>query len=266
MIPAGLEKMALKAAAGALLDGATEMAAEMGRDLAKTLVDEGKAMLYDVEQSSLAERFVEGDAWRSNLRDGFSKLEAPEQRLDFVKEQLRLHPDLQRHDWIHINTASGLLRNVDGLAEQLKLLAAEKGSAVFRGAWSEMIMATRLEEHALSMGASDKQVAAFRKVIQLPDGGKTDLDILLKDGTVIENKWQQYLTGETAQVKIDKLATAVQDQLLVPGTDIRVTRAFVVVRGEISGPIKEYAASKGVQMIPHDSYIKAVHRMADSQS
>ena len=258
-IPVG----AVEVAAMSLKDGAAALAIETRGFLREIAEKLSQSVLENVDgvQKPLGNGVFDAESWRTGLRDGVESIEPLEQRVDFLRSQFCLNPEFKMKHLIHINTAITHLKGIDGFDGVLRLLASDMQTPAFKGAWSEMISGTRFQEYALREGRPEKQVAAFRKIVDVPGVGKTDLDLVLRDGTVIENKWQQNLTGDVARTKIDKLAAAVDGQILVPGTDIQVSRAVTINRGHITGPIAEYAASKGVLVLPHDSYVKAVAKL-----
>ena len=125
---------------------------------------------------------------------------------------------------------------IPGAEKNLELLSVDN-KYVNKGRYSELVRAFYLEE-------AGYKVEAIGKIVNT-DIGKTDIDILLKDGTWIENKHVQDISADQKfKDKIDKMALAVKEGKEVNG--IKIKRAIFINQGKINNNAIQYAISKGI--------------------
>ncbi len=141
------------------------------------------------------------------------------------------------------------LGRIPGALENLELLSV-KNEYVNKGRFAELVRAYFLEQ-------AGYKVEAIGQIVET-SLGKTDIDILLKDGTWIENKQVQEISADQKfKDKIDKMAAAVKEELEVNG--IKIKRAIFLNQGKISQNAIEHAIEKGIPIFRDLSYADAPH-------
>ena len=141
----------------------------------------------------------------------------------------------------------GRIALIPGAEKNMELLGANN-EQVNKGRYAELVRAFYLEKEG-------HQVEAIGKIVETPKG-KTDIDILLKDGTWIENKQVKEISGDQKlKDKIDKMASAVKKGMEVNG--IKIKRAIFINRGKINDSAIDYAISKGIPIFRDLEYSDA---------
>jgi len=139
------------------------------------------------------------------------------------------------------------LGRIPGALENLELLSV-KNEYVNKGRFAELVRAYFLEQ-------SGFKVEAIGQIVET-SLGKTDIDILLKDGTWIENKQVQEISADQKfKDKIDKMSAAVKDGMEVNG--IKIKRAVFMNQGKLSKNAIEYAIDKGIPIFRDLAYSDA---------
>ena len=140
----GLAATAAKVGSVALKDGAASSMLEGAavsrglRDkLAGTLLGDGSTGRLQVSSEASKTAF-DAESWRQQLREGYDALDSPEARVSFVRQQLLANPQIEMQHRVHIFRAIKHLGGVEGFDGNLRLLAADLETPVFKGAWSEI--------------------------------------------------------------------------------------------------------------------------------
>lgn len=148
----------------------------------------------------------------------------------------------------YVERVSDELKEYDGLQQNLKALAGGNVQSG-RGRWAEMARA-RHYHHAGDL----KDISV---VVDVPNLGKTDIDLLTKSGKWVENKHVEYISlTKDFTTKIDKMAEAVRTGLEVKGVPIQ--EGIFVNSKRISEAAMEYAKSKGIRCIQNCSHSNMV--------
>jgi len=125
---------------------------------------------------------------------------------------------------------------IEGAEKNMELLSANNEN-LNKGRYAELVRTYFLEKEGY-------KVDSIGKIVETPLG-KTDIDILLENGTWIENKQVQDICADQKfKEKIDKMASAVETGMEVNG--IKIKRAIFINRGKINKSAIEYAISKGI--------------------
>lgn len=138
---------------------------------------------------------------------------------------------------------SNALKGVHGLEKNYRIMAGNSLQAG-RGAYAEILRAVRQERKG-------EPVHAIGQGIGVPGWGRTDVDILTKEGRAIENKHVRdgISCDDAFKSKIDKLAGAVEEGISVHGVKIR--SATFANSGPISPEAIRYGEARGILMKPN---------------
>lgn len=139
---------------------------------------------------------------------------------------------------------------VDGFKKTLLLTGADN-EAVAKGAFQEL---TRL----YGMTMRNLAVAAIGKVVSLPGLGRTDIDVLTRDGVWCESKRvnKTLSLDQKLKLKILKMSLA-KDIGLVVNTksgDIKINKSLLSSSMSISPAAKEFCISNGVEFQENTVY------------
>lgn len=155
------------------------------------------------------------------------------------------------------------LRGVDGVERTLKTIGSE-GANKAAGDCHTLCRAAHWQ-------ATGREVAALNKPVFLPLTGKTDIDILFRDGTWIEAKRVGRLSAphgiacdEKFRSQISKMEEAVKSGLkvIVDGEPLAIQRAIYMNRGAISSQALDYARSHGIQIYENQPFTKVIQAAA----
>jgi hypothetical protein len=155
------------------------------------------------------------------------------------------------------------LREVDGIERTLRTIGHE-GLNKAKGDCHTLCRAAHWQ-------ASGHEVAALNKPIRLPINGKTDIDILFRDGTWIEAKRVGPLSAprgiacdEKFREQISKMEEAVKSglQVNIDGEPITIKRALYMNRGAITSEAIEYARDRGVEVYAKQPFTRVISHIA----